>query len=65
MQEEDPTIEGEKYRIKESLSIKHIIIDCSCINYIDSQGVSAILQLYESYKEIGISMYLTYCKRKN
>ena len=27
------------------IQIKHIIIDCSCMNYIDSQGVNTILQV--------------------
>ena len=25
--------------------VKHIIIDCSCVNFIDSQGVNGILQV--------------------
>ena len=25
--------------------IKHIIIDCSCVNFIDTQGISGILQV--------------------
>ena len=50
--------------LKSSFHIKYIIIDCSCINYIDSQGVAAILQLYEAYKYFSIEFYLVYCKRK-
>ena len=46
------------------IDIKHIIIDLSCVNYIDSQGVTSILQLYESYKELGINLHLSHCKRK-
>ena len=46
-------------------SIKHIIIDCSCVNYIDTQGVNSILQLYDAFKEIGVGFYLSYCKRNH
>ena len=28
-----------------NLAIKHVIIDCSCVNFIDSQGVNGILQV--------------------
>ena len=28
-----------------NLVIKHIIIDCSCVNFIDSQGVNGIFQV--------------------
>jgi hypothetical protein len=66
-----------KLKIISELPIKHIIIDCSCINYIDNQGAEAImnvsknqnfykylfkiiftLKLNESFKEIGITIYL-------
>jgi len=68
------------------IQIKHIIIDCSCMNYIDSQGVNTILQvklfaifilsfnilinklnykLNDNYKQIGVSLYLSHCKRKS
>ena len=30
---------------KNNFTIKHIIIDCSCVNFIDSQGVNGILQV--------------------
>ena len=47
-----------------NIFIKDIILDCSCINYIDSQGIEAIQWLYENYKKIGISIHLSYCKCK-
>jgi anti-anti-sigma regulatory factor len=28
-----------------TFDIKHIIIDCSCMNYIDSMGMNVILQV--------------------
>jgi len=28
-----------------NFAIKHVIIDCSCVNFIDSQGVNGILQV--------------------
>ncbi|RNA41964.1 solute carrier family 26 member 10-like [Brachionus plicatilis] len=49
--------------IMDEIKLKHIILDFSCVNYIDSQGVNAVIQLHEEYKEIGIILHLTYCKR--
>ena len=33
--------------ILSKISLKNIIIDCSCVNYIDTQGVNAILQVID------------------
>lgn len=54
----------EKVRRRElqEIVVKHIILDCSCINYVDSQGIQAIQWLYENYKELDISLHLSYCK---
>lgn len=54
----------EKIRRREleTIETKHIILDCSCINYVDSQGIQGILWLYENYKEIDIAFHLSYCK---
>jgi MFS superfamily sulfate permease-like transporter len=43
--------------------IKHIIIDFSCINFIDTQGIHEVLQLHSGYKEIGIELHMTYIKQ--
>jgi hypothetical protein len=37
--------ENAKMEIISELPIKHIIIDCSCINYIDHQGAEAIMNV--------------------
>ena len=29
-------------RIVSEIDIKHVILDCSCMNYVDSQGVETI-----------------------
>lgn len=50
--------------ILNNLKLKNVIIDFSCVNYVDSQGVNAILQLHEIYQEIGVKIHLTYCKRE-
>jgi anti-anti-sigma regulatory factor len=39
------TLESRISDIKNKLPIQHVIIDCSCINNIDSQGVSAFTQV--------------------
>ncbi|KAI3380208.1 hypothetical protein SNEBB_003457 [Seison nebaliae] len=42
--------------------IKYLILDCSAINYIDSMGVKAILQLIVDFKKINIQFFLVACK---
>lgn len=34
-----------KQQVISEIDKKFIILDCSCINYIDSQGIGAILQV--------------------
>lgn len=38
-------VESRLSKIQQSLPIKHIILDCSSINNIDTQGVNAIIQV--------------------
>lgn len=52
-----------KKRAYDEIENKHIILDCSCMNYMDSQGVSTILQIHEMFKEFGVNLYLSYCKQ--
>ena len=50
-------IDMNEYPAKRStnnFNIKHVIIDCSCVNFIDSQGVNGILQV--SQQELGIEI---------
>ena len=56
--------ENVKKRELEDIAIKNIILDCSCINHIDSQGVQAVEWLYDNYKEIDIQLNFTNCKSK-
>ena len=58
------TLQTRIMEIKEKLPIKNIILDCSCINNIDTQGATAFVQLSESFNEIGIKLHLSFCKRK-
>ncbi len=51
--------------ILKGVPVKDIVIDFSCINYVDSMGVNAIIQLNECFKEIGVTLNLTYCKSNN
>ena len=37
---------NEKIKSLLNFKIKHLVIDCSCVNFIDSQGVNAILQVF-------------------
>ena len=32
--------------ILSEIEYKHIILDCSCMNYIDSQGVESVLKVF-------------------
>ena len=43
-------LEANIKNILDEIKIKHIILDCSCINNIDSQGVSALAQVKNSLK---------------
>ena len=78
----------EKTRVHHlsQIEIKYVILDLSCVNYVDSQGVKAILnvrtcssknisnhfvkifliffKLYESFKEVDVAIYFSYCKSK-
>jgi anti-anti-sigma regulatory factor len=56
----------QKIRERElkDIVITNIILDCSCINYLDSQGVHAIETLYDNYKEMNISLSISFCKSK-
>ena len=47
------------------IDLKHIILDASCINYVDCMGIMAIMWLSDQYKKIGIAIYLSYPKRMN
>lgn len=62
LEQVEATLESRISEIKNNLPIKHIILDCSCINNIDSQGVNAFLTLYEIFSELDIALHLTFCK---
>lgn len=34
-----------KMKIMDEIEHKHIILDCSCMNYVDTQGVDTILKV--------------------
>jgi hypothetical protein len=43
--------------IKSKLNVKHVVIDCSCVNLIDSMGLEALIQvgfetLFLNYKNL-------------
>ncbi len=62
-------IEQRKYdqeilAIYNSITIKHIILDFSCINLIDTMAVDALVKLNQAYKEIGIELSIACCKSK-
>ena len=42
---ENQIANSEKIKNLLNFRIKHIVIDCSCVNFIDSQGVNAIIQV--------------------
>lgn len=41
--------------------LKVIIIDCSCVTYIDIQGVNTLSVIFEEYRRAGILVYLAAC----
>ncbi len=38
-------LEEAKEKATQQLTLKYIILDCSCINYIDNQGVDTLIQV--------------------
>ena len=38
-------------KITDEIEHKHIILDCSCMNYIDTQGVDTILKVKNNIKK--------------
>ena len=36
--------------ISHDLKIKHIIVDLSCVNFIDTQGINCLIQVNNLYK---------------
>ena len=42
-----------------------LILDFSAVNYVDTSGVKAILQLVQDYKKLGVSVYICKFQRKS
>jgi anti-anti-sigma regulatory factor len=38
-------LEEAKEKVTQELKLKYIILDCSCVNYIDNQGVDTLIQV--------------------
>lgn len=45
----------------EDLPIKCVILDFSCLTFIDPSGVDTLKSIQEDYEHLGISMYITGC----
>ncbi len=63
-QQKDMIYDSVKKDVLKDLNIKHIILDCSCFNYIDSQGIQAILSviiflfcMFDRYNDVKILFY--------
>ena len=41
---------------KPVVPLTHIIIDCSSMNYIDMNGMKALIQIYSEYKPVGVTV---------
>ncbi len=65
----DESKENIKALIREkhlkNVDLKYLVLDMSCINFIDAQGIQAFVWIYEHYKLIGVSVYFSYAKRNN
>lgn len=48
----------------EEFLTKTIILDCSCLTFVDPSGVAALKSLQEDYEQLGISLYITGCSGK-
>ena len=58
------TLEEKIENILEEVKIKDLIIDFSCVNYIDSMGIDALIKLTDMYRQIRVQLHLTHCKSK-
>jgi MFS superfamily sulfate permease-like transporter len=54
--------DSELKSIIDQIEIKHIVLDMSCVNFIDSMGVESILQLKNMFKKMEIKLHLTHVK---
>lgn len=45
----------------EEFLIKCIILDFSCLTFVDPSGVDALKSIQEDYEQLGISLYITGC----
>jgi anti-anti-sigma regulatory factor len=43
--------------------IQHIILDFSCVNFIDPMGIDTLIKLKNNFKSINVTLHLTCCKR--
>ncbi|XP_064609338.1 prestin-like [Liolophura sinensis] len=56
MAEEKEMLESENM-----LKIKHVVLDCSGVNFVDIMGVKAFVEIIEDYKSIDIGVSLAQC----
>jgi len=57
--------DGEEMVSKEWLKwimkTHHVIIDCSCINYLDASGANVLSHIYTEYGHVNIKVFLAGC----
>jgi MFS superfamily sulfate permease-like transporter len=56
--------ELEINNLLDRIQVKHLILDMSCVNYIDSMGVDSILQLRKMFEKLKVQLHLAHVKRK-
>ena len=45
------------------IKVHTIILDCSCVSYMDSVGVNTLRQIFEDYKEVNVLLLLANCNQ--
>lgn len=45
-------------RLKQMRRVHHIVLDCSCINYMDSSGANVLSHIYTEYQHVHIQLFL-------
>jgi len=61
-QQAKKNLEIELDTILNCVPIKDLILDLSCINFIDSMGCEAILRLNQMFRKCGVQLHLTHIK---
>ncbi|XP_070558890.1 prestin-like [Ptychodera flava] len=62
--DEDDDHIGQKIEEGELGGIHTIILDCGTFNFVDSSGVSGLIQIFNAYRKVGVKILMAQAKRR-